>query len=92
MARTYSIYEAKARFSEVIREVREGETVTVSYRGEPVAEIRAIRQSKTPTLDERLDHLERRGALLRPAHPRRDFKTVADRPGALARFLAERAE
>lgn len=92
MARTYSIYEAKARFSEVIREVREGENVTVTYRGEPVAEIRAIRQSRKPTLDERLDHLERRGALLRPAHPRRDFKTVADRPDALARFLAERAE
>ena len=92
MARTYSIYEAKARFSEVIREVREGETVTVSYRGEPVAEIRAIRQSKMPTLDERLDHLERRGALVRPAQARRDFKMVGRMPGALARFLAERAE
>ena len=92
MARTYSIYEAKARFSEVIREVREGETVTVSYRGEPVAEIRAIQQSRKPTLDERLDHLERRGALVRPAGASRDFKMVAERPGALARFLAERAE
>lgn len=92
MARTYSIYEAKARFSEVIREVREGETVTVSYRGEPVAEIRAIRQFETPTLDERLDHLERRGALVRPARVRREFNIVADRPGALARFLGERAE
>ena len=92
MARTYSIYEAKARFSEVIREAREGETVTVSYRGEPVAEIRAIRQSKMPTLDERLDHLERRGALVRNAGAGRDFRMVAKRPGALARFLAERAE
>ena len=92
MARTYSIYEAKARFSEVIREVREGETVTVSYRGKPVAEIRAIRQTETPTLDDRLDHLERRGALVRPARARGDFRTVADRPGALGRFLAERAE
>lgn len=92
MARTYSIYEAKARFSEVIRDVREGETVTVSYRGEPVAEIRAIRQFETPTLDERLDHLERRGALVRPASSRSDFRMVADRPGALGRFLAERGE
>ena len=92
MARTYSIYEAKARFSEVIREVREGETVTVSYRGEPVAEIRAIQQAETPTLDERLDHLERRGALVRPARARSDFRMVADRPGALGRFLKERAE
>ncbi|MDE0681245.1 MAG: type II toxin-antitoxin system prevent-host-death family antitoxin [Gammaproteobacteria bacterium] len=92
MARTYSIYEAKARFSEVIREVREGETVTVSYRGKPVAEIHAIQQSDTPTLADRIDLLERRGALVRSTRPRRDFKKVADRPGALARFLAERGE
>ena len=92
MARTYSIYEAKARFSEVIREVREGETVTVSYRGEPVAEIRAIQRSETPTLDDRLDDLERRGALVRPAAPNRDFRMQARKPGALARFLNERAE
>ncbi len=92
MARTYSIYEAKARFSEVIREVREGETATISYRGQPVAEIRAIRQPQTPALDERLDLLERRGAVVRSTRSRRDFRRVADRPGALARFLAERGE
>ena len=92
MARTYSIYEAKARFSEVIREVREGETVTVSYRGEPVVEIRAIRRPETPTLDDRLDDLERCGALVRPARPNRDFGIQARQPGALARFLNERAE
>ena len=39
---TYSIYEAKAHFSEIIRQVREGETVTVTRRGKPVAEIRPI--------------------------------------------------
>lgn len=92
MARTYSIYEAKARFSEVIREVREGETVTVSYRGEPVAEIRAIQRSETPTLDDRLDDLERRGALVRPAAANRGFRMRARKPGALARFLSERSE
>ena len=37
MGRWYSIYEAKAKFSEIIRKVREGQTVTVSYHGEPVA-------------------------------------------------------
>ena len=44
MALEYSIYEAKARFSEVIRQVRDGKTVTVSHRGEPVAEIHPIRR------------------------------------------------
>ena len=91
MALTYSIYEAKARFSEVIRQVREGKTVTVSYRGEPVAEIRSIQQQKL-TLEERLRDLERSGSLVPSAIPRRTFQPVERRPGALSRFLAERGE
>ena len=51
---TYSTYEAKARFSEVLRQVRAGKTITVSYRGEPVAEIRPI-QTPPVTMEERLD-------------------------------------
>ena len=92
MALNYSIYEAKARFSEVIRQVREGRTVTVSYRGEPVAEIRSIELRQTPTLAERLEELERSGSLVRPAQPRRTFRPVERRLGALSRFLAERGE
>lgn len=92
MARIYSVYEAKARFSEVIREVREGKTVTVSYRGKPVAEIRAIRRSETPTLDDRLTDLERNGALVPSSVPRPEFRMAARRPGALERFLTERGE
>ena len=90
MSLTYSIYEAKARFSEVIRQVRDGKTVTVSYRGEPVAEIRSIPQDRTPTLDERLKDLKRNGALVQAAAPRQRLGPVGRRPGALARFLAER--
>lgn len=92
MALTYSIYEAKARFSEVIRQVREGRTVTVSYRGEPVAEIRSIRRRRKPTLEERLKDLERGGALVQSTISRQTFRPVERRPGALARFLAERGE
>ena len=44
MAITYLVHEAKARFSEVIRLVRSGSTVTMSCRGEPVAGIRSIRR------------------------------------------------
>ena len=92
MALTYSIYEAKARFSEVIRQVRGGRTVTISYRGEPVAEIHAIQRRPAPTLEHRLEDLERGGALVRPARARQRFRAVARRPGALARFLSERGE
>ena len=92
MSITYSIYEAKARFSEVIRQVRNGKTVTVSYRGEPVAEIRAIPRETKLTLDERLRDLERRGSLVRSSMARRTAEPVVRRSGALARFLAERDE
>ena len=92
MALNYSIYEAKARFSEVIRHVREGRTVTVSYRGEAVAEIRSIRRRRKPTLDERLAELELGGSLVQSTIPRRRLRPVERRPGALSRFLAERGE
>ena len=92
MSVVYSFYEAKARFSEVIRQVRTGKTVTVSYRGEPVAEIRSIPQETKLTLDERLRDLERRGSLVRSSMGRRTVGPVERRPGVLARFLAERDE
>lgn len=91
MAVIYSVYEAKARFSEVIRQVREGKRVTVSYRGEPVAEISPVEHREGPSLDHRLKELEKRGALLR-SRTRHASSPVERRPGALARFLAERGE
>lgn len=87
----YSTYEAKARFSEVLRHVREGKTVTISYRGEPVAEIRPLRRESTD-LEERLADLERRGILSpRPKDPK-PIELGTPVPGALKRFLADRGE
>ena len=87
----YSAYDAKARFSEVLRQVRDGKTVTVSYRGKPVAEIRAVRESPE-TIDARLDDLQRQGILVSTGEPRRSIRPVKRSPGALKRFLAERGE
>lgn len=46
----YTAREARARFAELLRRVRNGETVAVSYRGAPVAEIRrpAEAQARPP--------------------------------------------
>lgn len=87
----YSTYEAKARFSEVIRQVREGKVVTVSYRGEPVAEIRAI-QPAPRTIEAHLDELERRGVIVPSGQPQGPLPVLARRPGALKRFLDDRNE
>ena len=87
---TYSLYEAKARFSEVIRLVRQGRTVTVTYRGEPVAKIQPA-QPEVSGLAERLRHLREIG-VLQGGNPDAALKPVANRPGALDRFLSERDE
>ena len=89
MGLLYSTYEAKARFSEIIRQVREGKTVTVSYRGEPVAEIRSIRRDRE-TLEQRLDDLSRRGIVVPSGQPKAPLTMLERRPGALRRFLEDR--
>ena len=89
MSDTFSVYDAKARFSEVIRRVRSGRRVFVTYRGERVAEIRPV-EHEDEGLELRLKRLEAEGQLGAPAKPRGEMKLVAKRPGALARFLEER--
>ena len=87
----YSTYEAKARFSEVLRLVREGTTVTVSYRGDPVAEIRPIEKA-AGTVEEHFARLEKRGILVPPQRARKPLRVGDPKPGALARFLADRGD
>ena len=85
-----SVYEAKARFSEVIRQVRAGRTITISYRGEPVAEIRPAQRSES--FAARIEDLRQRGVLIRSKGPRGDLVPGTASPGALDRFLSERNE
>ena len=73
----------------MIRQVRQGKSVTVSYPGEPVAKISPIRRHRRPTLERRLRDLEQRGVLVR-SRESPALGPVERRPGALARFLAER--
>ena len=65
--------------------------MTVSYRGEPVAEIRAIRR-EPETLEARLDALERQGTIVSSGPAKAPFTALERRPGALKRFLDERNE
>lgn len=88
MTYTMSAYEAKARFSEVIRRIRSGQRVIITYRGEEVAEVRPVSR-ETGGLAKRLAELESRGSLRRSGK-RWEPRTVATKPGALDRFLRER--
>ena len=86
----FTTYDAKARFSELLRRVREGRTVTVTYQGEPVAEVRPLgRPSGTAA---RLEWLRSRGVVAGPSDEAAGLKPIARRPGALERFLADRNE
>lgn len=85
---TYTTYEAKARFSEVLRKVRSGQRVFISYHGRNVAELRPV---EAPSgMVERIRAAEERG-IVSPAPERRGkLAPLARRTGGLARFLASR--
>ncbi len=89
MATTFSTYEAKARFSEVIRKVRAGQPVVITYRGAEIAEIRPI-QPRGGSLERSLGRLEDEGLLSPRRRPSGPMRPVARKPGALARFLESR--
>jgi len=84
----YSTYEAKTRFSEVMRIVREGRSVIVTYQGEPAAEIRPLHlKGGTPA---RIEWLRSRGSVVGGDVDREAFQPLAQREGAFDRFLADR--
>ena len=91
MSLEYSTYDAKARFSEILRKVREGKVITISYHGRPVAEVRPIEEGGKG-IEDRLRRLQDRGAIVRSVEPRGDFRTLSRKRGALGRFLSERSE
>jgi prevent-host-death family protein len=84
---TYSTYDAKAKFSEILRQVRAGKRVVISYRGEEVAEIRPLEKK---SLAASLGDLTQQGILGPLAEPRRKLAPVVRKKGALARFLESR--
>lgn len=95
MADPISLYDAKARFSALVKQVREtGVPVVVSVHGQPAVEIRPYAPPGPQTIVERLNELEARGELIRA---KRKMGTAGwtkgeRRPGAWARYLKERWE
>ena len=95
MAKQYSIYDAKAKLSGLVRQVREtGQTFVITVHGEPVAELRPFEQlAKPQTLADRIAELEAIGAISpsrRTPGEKLNFPVGKPKPGALQRFLEER--
>jgi prevent-host-death family protein len=94
MPKKYSLYEAKSKLSELVRQVREGgPAVTITVHGRPVAELRRLEEAPgVKTTAERHAEMERAGLMHRvegkPGSKR--FPLGVRRPGALKRFLEDR--
>jgi len=87
MTEVYSTYQAKAKFSELLRKVRGGKRVIVSHRGKHVAQIIPMKVPKS--FEERMKDLEDRGILSPHREPTGPLRPVF-KPGALKRFLESR--
>ena len=86
----YSIYEAKAKLSEIIRKVKRRRSVVITERGREVA--RVVPAAPAIDLARRLEGLAAAGIVAGEAgaDPRR-IAPVAKRRGALRRFLRTRS-
>ena len=89
MSETYSTYEAKAKFSEVLRKVRAGKRVRIAYRGREIAEIAPI-APEASSIEDTMRRLEEEGVLDSGRSVAGRFAPLARRRGALKRFLESR--
>ncbi|HEX5052834.1 MAG TPA: type II toxin-antitoxin system prevent-host-death family antitoxin, partial [Planctomycetota bacterium] len=89
MRLSYSIYEAKAKLSEILRVVRKGRRITITDRGREVARIVPIGEDEN--LEQRLGDLVAAGILSPPTNVALPGPEAGEsRPGALERFLRDR--
>ncbi len=92
MSSDYSVYEAKAKLSEILRLVKADREVVITERGRRIARIIPYVADAEPDLEERLDALRQRGQI-KAARVSPQELTVKweKRPGALERFLGDRS-
>ena len=77
--KTASISEAKNQLSALIDRVRHGDTVVITNRGRPVAQLRSLVDVSDGDVTGRLERLEREGAV-RPAHAAAPAPSILRRP------------
>jgi prevent-host-death family protein len=91
MKRQYSIFEAKAKLSEIIRTVRQNEEVVITDRSEPVVRVIPYERGRKNTLIQRYQELQKQGFVRASKHgPRSVPQQTPKREGLLRKFLEER--
>lgn len=86
MSQKYSIYEAKARLSEIIRTVKKKRRVIITDRGVPVAEVIPYQDDRKESLEDRITRLTSTGSLI-PAKSKLRTDLIRVIPGAVDEFL-----
>jgi prevent-host-death family protein len=92
MPAEYSVYEAKAKLSEILRLVKADREVTITERGKRIAKIIPYGSGEELTLEQRLESLRRDGQLQAArVSPEQLRVTGPKAAGALKRFLEDRS-
>lgn len=86
MTLSFSIYQTKARLSELLRLVKNGRELTVTERGEPIAKLVPFHESDNP--EKHMLDLAASGKIRLGKH--KPFKVGKKIKGALGRFLEDR--
>ena len=81
------VRELKTRLGTYLRRVREGRTLVVTDRGEPIAELRPL--GTGTNADAVLAKLEAVGAVTRPSRTLARFQPIASRGGSAAAALVQ---
>lgn len=89
MAKMYSVYETKARLSEILRLVKSGKEVVVSERGVPIAKILPFKEEEQ-SFASRMDQLKQSGQVQTRKKAQVFEEGDEKKPGLLSRFLKER--
>jgi prevent-host-death family protein len=91
MTKTVGARELKIRLGRYLREVRDGRTIVITERGEPVAELRPIEHAAGDAA--RLDRLVALGRLSRrPGARLRGFRPIRHRGPSLSSAVVEDRE
>jgi prevent-host-death family protein len=89
LMKSYSIYDAKAKLSELIRFVRKFGPVTITERGTPVVQVIAI-SDEPEGVEARLEALQAMGLIKPSKRKSKSFRCIAKKRGAFKRFLESR--
>lgn len=89
MKTKYSVYEAKTHLSEILRQVRDNQTVIITDRGKEVAQVVPVVEKSN--FEKRIQAMERAGIITSsPDADPSKIRPIQRCPGALKRFLETR--